>query len=49
MGTEGGGQVDGGAVLGGGRRMEKSLDLSTHGHLFLQLPTQLFILPAEGV
>lgn len=39
--------MDGGAVLEGGR-WKKLLDFSTHGHLFLKLPAQLFILFAEG-
>lgn len=48
-GSEGVGKVGGGAVLGGGRRREQLLHLSTHEPLLLQLPTQPLILPAEGV
>lgn len=42
------GQVDGGAVLGGESRKQRLLESSSHGHLSVKLPTQLFILCAEG-
>lgn len=44
MAAEGEWEVKGGALLAGTCRWEQS-----HGPLFLQLPTQVFILPADGV